>query len=70
VSAPEPDDDEVSVTVYLWGEEAHDGAGYYYVEDEYPEEGSVGAFKTLDEAVAHARESYEVVNVSVSEGTP
>ncbi len=30
----------------------HDGAGYYLILDEYPEEGSVGAFKTRDEALA------------------
>lgn len=57
-------EDESSATVYLWGAEAHDGPGYYYVDDEYPEEGSCGAFKTAEEAVAHARESYATVRVS------
>ncbi len=35
----------------------HDGPGWYYVDDEYPDEGSCGAFSTLDEAIAHAREA-------------
>lgn len=29
----------------------HDGAGYYLILDEYPDEGSVGAFKTSDDAI-------------------
>lgn len=35
----------------------HDGAGYYLILDEYPEEGSVGAFKTSDDAIAWIRAS-------------
>jgi len=31
----------------------HDGPGWYYVFDDYPDEGSCGAFETL----THARES-------------
>ena len=33
----------------------HDGPGFYYVDDEYRDEGCCGAFATLDEAVAHAQ---------------
>jgi hypothetical protein len=39
------------------GWEAHDGAGWYLHLDEYPEEGSVGAFATRDEAVAWVQAS-------------
>jgi hypothetical protein len=39
------------------GAKWHDGPGWYYWEEEYPEEGSVGAFETRDEAMDHARES-------------
>ena len=35
----------------------HDGAGYYLILDEYPEEGSCGAFRTRAEAVAWIEES-------------
>ena len=49
-------DERPTCTVHYWTD-AHDGEGYYYVDDEYPEEGSVGAFKTLDELRAHAIEA-------------
>jgi hypothetical protein len=32
----------------------HDGVGWYYTLDELPDEGSCGAFKTREEAIAHA----------------
>lgn len=33
----------------------HDGAGWYWFDDEYPEDsGAVGAFHTLKEAECHA----------------
>jgi hypothetical protein len=38
-------------------EGACDGPGWYYWDDEYPEEGVVGAFATREEAEAHAREA-------------
>ena len=37
--------------------EAHDGPGWYYWDDEYRDEGSVGAFETRVEAEAHAKEA-------------
>ena len=36
----------------------HDGPGWYYVDVEYPDEGSCGAFATKEAAIAHAREVY------------
>ncbi len=33
----------------------HDGPGWYYVDDEYPDEGSCGAFATAEQAADHAR---------------
>ena len=44
------------VTVVHYND-AHDGPGWYYIYDEYPDEGSCGAFSTREEAVKHARES-------------
>jgi uncharacterized protein (DUF3820 family) len=32
----------------------HDGVGWYYVDTEYPEDGSCGAFPTAEEAIRHA----------------
>ena len=40
--------------LYLGDETWHDGAGWYFVDDEYPEDGSCGAFPTRDEAKKHA----------------
>ena len=34
----------------------YDGPGWYYWDEEYPEEGSVGAFDTREECEAHARD--------------
>ena len=50
------DDDRALVRVEHWGDEAHDGPGWYYYFDEYPEEGSCGAFATREECEAHARQ--------------
>ena len=46
------------VAVIMEGDASwHDGAGWYYVDDEYRDEGSCGAFKTRFEAEDHAREA-------------
>ncbi len=46
------------VAVMKLGDETwHDGPGWYYVDDEYRDEGSCGAFPTREDAVAHAREA-------------
>lgn len=50
------DAERATATVYYWVQ-AHDGDGFYYVDDEYPDEGSVGAFATMDEACTHARDA-------------
>jgi len=36
---------------------AHDGPGWYYWDDEYRDEGSVGAFATREEAILHATDA-------------
>jgi hypothetical protein len=38
--------------------EAHDGPGWYYYDDEYRDEGSVGAFATEAEARTHAEAAW------------
>jgi len=50
--------DKPTCTLYFATAEPawHDGPGWYYIEDEYPEEGSTGAFKTWEEAANHAEE--------------
>lgn len=50
-------DDRPVARVMLGDGTCHDGAGWYYVEDECEDEGSVGAFTTREEAVAHATEA-------------
>lgn len=35
----------------------HDGPGWYYWDDEYRDEGSIGAFPAREEAETHAREA-------------
>lgn len=45
--------DRAEAVVLLGAASWHAGAGWYYVEDEY-REGSVGAFKTEEEALKHA----------------
>lgn len=39
------------------GEPWHDGPGWYYWDDEYRDEGSVGAFATREECESHAAEA-------------
>ncbi len=40
----------------------HDGPGWYWVDDEYPEDaGAVGAFATPEDAAAHVRGAYRLV---------
>ena len=57
-------DDKPTCTAHYWPN-AHDGGGYYYVDDEYEDEGSIGAFNTMDELEAHATEAgYRVVYAS------
>ena len=54
------DDDKTSVTV-MYGENGHDGPGWYFYESEYPDEGSFGAYATRADAEDAARASgYEV----------
>lgn len=47
-------DDKPLARIYEGDAGWHDGAGWYYVDDEYPEEGSCGAFATREECAAHA----------------
>jgi len=57
-NGPCPCCDDAPVVVIMEGDAAwHDGPGWYYVDAEYRDEGSCGAFATRDEAVAHAREA-------------
>jgi len=50
----EDQDDKPTATIHHGDAAWHDGVGWYYVDDEYPDEGSCGAFATRDEAVARA----------------
>ncbi len=43
-------------TIERWGDEAHDGPGWYHFDTSYPEEGSVGALKTAVDAFFNAVE--------------
>lgn len=56
--------DKATATLYYY-EDGHDGPGFYYVDDACDDEGSCGAFKTADEAIAHAGCDY-IVNVHES----
>ncbi len=50
------EEDELPVAIIVkWGEEAHDGPGWYYYDEEYKDEGSIGSFDTREEAVADAK---------------
>jgi hypothetical protein len=51
-----------SRAVVKYWEEAHDGPGWYYYDEELPEEGSVGRFDTKEQAEAHAREHDYIVD--------
>jgi len=61
-------EEKPTATIYLYGPDAHDGAGYYYVDDEYYDEGSCGAFASIAEARAHAEEAGYVVEVAAGVG--
>ncbi|MCZ6868085.1 MAG: hypothetical protein O7G84_01115 [Gammaproteobacteria bacterium] len=50
-------EDNLELCVLSYGRAGYDGAGWYYWDAEYPAEGSVGAFVTLDEACDHAVEA-------------
>lgn len=50
------DDGPGTVTLHVGDETWHDGPGWYYVIDDYPDDGSCGAFVTRESAVAHAEE--------------
>lgn len=51
--------DEPETATIVWGDETwHDGAGWYYVLDEYPDEGSCGAFATRAAAIEHAASAW------------
>lgn len=43
-------------SVRYWKVGAHDGPGWYYWDTDYPDEGSVGAFNSKEDAVRHAVE--------------
>jgi hypothetical protein len=42
---------------------SHDGPGWYYWDEEYPEEGACGAFPTKEAAVNHAKEGLGEVEI-------
>lgn len=45
------------VTFHEGDAEWHDGTGWYYTINDYPDEGSCGAFEKFSEAMDHAEES-------------
>ena len=50
--------DELAYCKIRLGDDSwHAGVGWYYWDSEYPEEGSVGAFATREEALVHAMEA-------------
>jgi hypothetical protein len=49
------DDEPETATLYLGDSTWHDGPGWYYVIDDYPDEGSCGSFATKEESIAHAK---------------
>lgn len=54
--------DQPTCTFHLGDAEWHDGPGWYIVDDEYPEDGSAGAFETRADAEKFAAEmGYYVV---------
>jgi hypothetical protein len=53
---PATDQEDMPLASVEWFNDAHDGAGWYYWDDEYRDEGSVGAFLTRKEAEDHAKE--------------
>ncbi len=64
----ENDDDEPEATLHLGDASWHDGPGWYYVDVEYPDDGSCGAFATSRDARDHAEAAgYQVVPASEPE---
>jgi hypothetical protein len=66
---------DLPITFHLGDASWHDGEGWYYTFDDYPDEGSCGAFATREEAEGHAEASCddadEVDDTVVGEpGTP
>jgi hypothetical protein len=52
---PEDDlDQDRAVALLNYFKAAHDGPGWYYWVEEYPDEGSVGAFDYKDQCAKHA----------------
>lgn len=49
------DNDAPTATIRRGDGTWHDGVGWYYTIDDYPDEGSCGAFRTSREAADHAR---------------
>lgn len=49
-----PSQTEDTATLYLGDETWHGGPGWYYVIDDYPDEGSCGPFAEPDGAIVHA----------------
>jgi len=49
--------DEKSEAVVHFYDQAHDGPGWYYYIADYPDEGCVGSFETLEKAIEHAEKS-------------
>ena len=47
-------DERYEAVIKLGDAKWHDGAGWYYIGVDYPEEGSCGAFATREEAKQHA----------------
>jgi len=54
--------EDKAIAVLVFYDEAYDGPGWYYYDQEYPEDGSCGAFSSKEEAISHAESGdYEVV---------
>ena len=45
------------ITLHEGDKEWHDGPGWYYTINDYPDEGSCGAFDTCSDAMEHADEA-------------
>lgn len=54
---------DLPVAIVSYTDEGHSGAGWYWHDAEYPEEGAYGAYPTSEEAEAAARVDYVMVNV-------
>jgi hypothetical protein len=48
------DEERCTVTLHEGDASWHDGPGWYYIIDDYPDEGSAGAFATRQAALDHA----------------